>query len=92
MKLRLNSKPVTVAIEAENKWFRNYKSGIISKGCGQAVDHSVTAVGYGTSGGKDYFLVKNSWGTSWGEKGYVRIASDQCGINLYAQSVNMSYN
>jgi KDEL-tailed cysteine endopeptidase len=66
-----------------------YKSGILnSKNCGTSLDHAVTAVGYGTANGQDYFLVRNSWGASWGEKGYIRMATQQdgqsgvCGILL----------
>jgi cathepsin L len=75
--------PVSVAIEADQSSFQNYKSGILSTGCGSNLDHGVLVVGYGTSSGTDYWIVKNSWGTSWGEQGYIRInrAGDVCGIN-----------
>lgn len=83
----LNSGPVSVAIEADTYVFQNYKSGIItSTACGTNLDHGVLAVGYGTDASAgDYFIVKNSWGNSWGEKGFVRIAagtssSGVCGI------------
>eukprot|EP01017_Pseudomicrothorax_dubius_P024561 TRINITY_DN2609_c0_g1_i2.p1 TRINITY_DN2609_c0_g1~~TRINITY_DN2609_c0_g1_i2.p1 ORF type:complete len:403 (+),score=116.29 TRINITY_DN2609_c0_g1_i2:112-1209(+) len=67
--------PVSVAIEADRMVFQFYSGGILdSKACGTSLDHGVLAVGYGDESGKQYFIVKNSWGPSWGEKGYVRIA------------------
>lgn len=62
----------------------NYKSGIITKGCPNRVEIGVLAVGYGTENGTDYFLIKNSWTTNWGDKGYAKIAPDQCGITTMA--------
>jgi len=57
-----------------------YQGGILdSNSCGSNVDHAVTAVGYGSSSGKEYILVRNSWGTSWGEKGYIRLALHKSG-------------
>jgi len=75
--------PVSVAIEADQAVFQNYKGGVITAGCGQSLDHGVLVVGYGTDPTQgDYWTVKNSWGVTWGEAGYVRITrnSDQCGI------------
>lgn len=70
--------PVTIALRASNTVFRYYKSGIItSTTCGTTVDHAVIAVGYGTENGVDYWLIRNSWGTSWGESGYVKIKRDR---------------
>lgn len=85
----LNLNPVSVAIQANQPAFQLYKSGVLTGSCGANLDHGVLAVGYGTdaSAGGDYWNVKNSWGTSWGEAGYVRIArgnynngKGQCGI------------
>lgn len=80
--------PVAVSIEADTKTFQFYKSGILdSSNCGTTLDHGVLAVGYGVEDGKKYWIVKNSWGSSWGENGYVRIAREDdensegvCGI------------
>jgi len=72
--------PVSVAIEADQIAFQGYNGGVITHGCGSNLDHGVLAVGYGTESGQEYFLVKNSWGASWGDNGYVKIAPNQCGI------------
>ncbi|KAF3655577.1 Actinidain [Capsicum annuum] len=80
--------PVSIAVEAGGKDFQHYKSGIFTGRCGTAVDHGVVAVGYGTENGMDYWIVRNSWGASWGEKGYLKmernIASRQgkCGLAI----------
>jgi C1A family cysteine protease len=71
----VNSRPVSVALRASSSVFQLYKSGIIdSTSCGTTIDHAVVVIGYGTEGGKDYWLLKNSWGTTWGEQGFFRIA------------------
>ena len=82
--------PVSVAISADTRLFQSYSSGVItSTSCYTSLDHGVLVVGYGTESGQDYWLVKNSWGSSWGEAGYVKIAKSSstndpgiCGIAL----------
>jgi C1A family cysteine protease len=84
--------PISIAIEADTKIFQSYSEGVItSASCGTNLDHGVLIVGYGRDEklDQDYWIVKNSWGTTWGEDGYVRIArsdstSDKgiCGIAM----------
>jgi cathepsin L len=78
-----NIGPVSVAIEADQQCFQFYSGGILSDpSCGMQLDHGVLVVGYGTDAGTDFWIVKNSWGASWGESGYVRLirGKNECGI------------
>jgi len=82
--------PISVAVEADQDSFQLYNGGVMNKACGTQLDHGVLAVGYGTSGGADYYQVKNSWGADWGMKGYILLArgagfngnNGQCGIQM----------
>jgi C1A family cysteine protease len=80
--------PVSVAVEADQSGFQFYSSGIFSGTCGTNLDHGVLAVGYGSDNGVDYWLVKNSWGASWGLSGYIKLvrnngqSTGQCGIAM----------
>merc|ERR1712080_599583 len=76
----LQEGPVSVAVDAGK--FQSYRSGVLTGRCGTSLDHGVLVVGYGTAGGTDYWKVKNSWGSSFGEAGYIRLSrnGDMCGI------------
>merc|ERR1712060_460193 len=81
----VTQQPVSIAIEADRSAFQLYRSGILSSTCGTSLDHGVLLVGYGTEDGKDYWKVKNSWGTTYGENGYVRLlrgkgGAGECGL------------
>jgi cathepsin L len=70
----VSKQPISVAIQADTFIFQHYKTGIITDvECGTDLDHAVLVVGYGVENGLDYWLVKNSWGETWGDNGYVKI-------------------
>ena len=75
MKSALEHGPVSVSVQADQDTFMNYSSGIltVNKCLGHRLDHAILAVGWGSENGVDYLIVKNSWGTSWGESGYIRM-------------------
>lgn len=88
LKTAIADGPVSVAIEADTFVFQFYSGGILnSKACGTNLDHGVVAVGYGAdASGKPYYIVRNSWGSSWGLGGYINIAivdgAGICGIQM----------
>jgi len=83
----INMQPVSVAIDASHNSFQLYRSGVYyESACSSSrLDHGVLAIGYGTDDatGADFYLVKNSWGTSWGTLGYIQMSrnrANNCGI------------
>jgi KDEL-tailed cysteine endopeptidase len=90
LKVAVGKQPVSVAIEADTRYFQSYSSGILtSTSCGTNLDHGVLVVGYGEENGQKYWLVKNSWSATWGEDGYVKILRSEstndagiCGIAM----------
>jgi C1A family cysteine protease len=88
--IAVSQQPVSVAVEADGLDWQFYMGGIVTDSCGTNLDHGVLVVGYGTSytgQPQDYWKVKNSWGSSWGEQGYIRLGRGskfaphgECGI------------
>ena len=86
----LSKQPVSIAIEADQREFQLYKSGVFTGTCGTQLDHGVLLVGYGAENSADYYLVKNSWSTTWGDNGYIKLGrgkqynngDGQCGLLL----------
>lgn len=83
LKQAVSKFPVSIGVEADSAVFQMYKTGVLdSTACGVYVNHGVLAVGFT----EDYWIVKNSWGSDWGDGGYIKIKYDAegdgiCGIN-----------
>jgi len=85
LKSAVGTEPISVCLDASN--WSLYKSGVFSN-CGKTLNHAVLLVGYEDSGN---WIVKNSWGAGWGEKGFIRLApGDTCGIADHAILVSVN--
>jgi cathepsin L len=83
----INLQPISVAVDASGMDWQFYSGGVVTDtACGTELDHGVIAVGYDTGASQPYYLVRNSWGASWGEQGYIRIGiadgAGICGIQM----------
>ncbi|CAF3862364.1 unnamed protein product [Adineta steineri] len=81
--------PIATAVDASHTSFQIYQSGVYDEPQCQPKfpDHGIFIVGYGNESGKDYWLLKNSWDTQWGEKGYIKVVrnkNNQCGVATMA--------
>ncbi|OMJ93123.1 hypothetical protein SteCoe_3940 [Stentor coeruleus] len=79
--------PISVLVEADGPDWQSYGGGVVNDpNCGNNLDHAVLAVGYDVSANPPYWLVKNSWGTGWGEGGYIQLAivsgAGICGVQM----------
>lgn len=85
------NQPISVGIDAGGSHFQFYSEGVFTGDCSTELNHGVAIVGYGTTlDGTKYWIVRNSWGPEWGEKGYIRMLRDSpakeghCGIAMMA--------
>jgi len=81
--------PVSVAVSISSEQFAFYKSGIFTPDfCNtKMINHAMLLIGYGSENGKNFWILKNSWGPEWGENGYMRLSRHQrnaCGISTAA--------
>lgn len=86
--------PVSACIDVSDEMYL-YDSGIFNENCGINIDHCVTIVGYGEENGVEFWIVKNSWGTDWGEGGYFKLLKSgtpgpgECGIRMESAYPNL---
>jgi C1A family cysteine protease len=97
MMTSVTTAPMSIAIQANQIAFQSYSSGVLTSGCGPLLDHAVQLVGYNSDTSTPYWIVRNSWGASWGKSGFIYIGQGQgsgiapnagvCGINEKPYSV-----
>jgi hypothetical protein len=85
MMAAVDLKPNAVSVNASSSVFQTYKSGVVTTGCKTATNHAIVIVGYSTVTSPNYYIVRNSWGSGWGDNGYIKIGmatgAGICGIN-----------
>lgn len=69
-----SQQPVGIAVQADEAAWQFYGGGVVSSGCGDALNHAVLLTGWANIGGTNAWLVKNSWGSDWGNGGYIYIS------------------
>jgi len=102
MMIELTYRPLALSFEVQPDFSLAAKHGgpeavytPSNTSCGENVNHAMTIVGYGTTpGGIPYWLVKNSWATTWGDYGHIKVArgTNACGIEKSTQAVNAAGN
>lgn len=98
IKNELSKGVLSVMLSARSQYFKSYSSGILNNtNCPLHTDHAVAMVGWGADAttGQEYWIVRNSWGSNWGEAGYIRMAIDEsgpgiCGVQKSITTVTMA--
>lgn len=82
----IQTSPIAIAVNADAPAFQFYSTGVVNGQCPPQLDHAVLLVGAGTEGGLPYWKVKNSWGPTWGDGGYIKLMRNAriCGMGLYS--------
>ena len=99
IKEELQNGPLSIVVSAGNTCWRWYNGGILSAldNCATSIDHGVALVGLAqSSAGQDYWIIQNSWGSNWGDNGFIYLAAETgvgvTGMNLYVQHMSVDPN